>query len=52
MITEQPAKVIEHAVSGMLPGNRLKKKRMVRLRVVKGGENPYEKEFVREDKKK
>lgn len=52
MITEQPAKVIEHAVSGMLPGNRLKKKRMVRLRAVKGGENPYEKEFVKEDKKK
>src|SRR5258706_15972311 len=28
MITEQPAKVIEYTVWGMLPGNRLRDKRM------------------------
>jgi ribosomal protein L13 len=37
--------VTELAVSGMLPGNRLKKKRMRRLKVVAGPKNPYESKF-------
>jgi len=45
MITEQPKKVIEHAVSGMLPKNRLQKIRMRRLNVVVGGDNPYRSKF-------
>lgn len=32
---EQPEKIIEHAVKGMLPKNRLQSKRMARLKVTK-----------------
>ena len=45
MISERPERVTELAVSGMLPGNRLKKKRMRRLKVVAGPKNPYESKF-------
>lgn len=45
MITEHPERVIELAVSRMLPGNRLKKKRMVRLKIFAGEENPYKDKF-------
>lgn len=45
MISERPERVIELAVSGMLPGNRLKKKRMRRLKAVVGSKNPYEAKF-------
>ena len=41
MIKEQPEKVIEHAVSGMLPDNRLKSDRIRRLKIFAGGEHPY-----------
>jgi len=47
MIDEQPEKVIELAVSGMLPDNRLKKSRIVRLKVFAGSENPYKDKFNR-----
>lgn len=40
-----PERIIEHAVSGMIPDNRLKKDRMLRLKVVAGDTNPFEKEF-------
>ncbi len=40
-----PERIIEHAVSGMIPDNRLKKPRMLRLKVVVGETNPYESEF-------
>ncbi len=40
-----PERIIEHAVSGMIPDNRLKKERMSRLKVVVGDVNPFEKEF-------
>jgi len=40
-----PERIIEHAVSGMIPDNRLKKGRMLRLKVVAGEVNPFEKEF-------
>ncbi len=40
-----PERIIEHAVEGMIPDNRLKKARMIRLHVVAGEVNPFEKEF-------
>ncbi|MBI2066321.1 50S ribosomal protein L13 [Candidatus Woesebacteria bacterium] len=45
MKKEHPERIIEHAVSGMLPDNRLKKERMVRLKVIIGGKNPFEDKF-------
>lgn len=43
-----PERIIEHAVEGMLPDNRLQKARMIRLHVVVGSVNPFEKEFKKE----
>jgi len=43
MRQEHPERIIEHAVSGMLPDNRLKKDRMARLKVVVGKENSDDK---------
>lgn len=45
MMKEHPERIIEHAVEGMLPDNRLKKNRMARLKVVVGETNPYEGKF-------
>ncbi len=45
MLKEHPERIIEHAVKGMLPDNRLKKDRMARLKVVVGEDNPYEGKF-------
>ncbi len=45
MSKEHPERVIEHAVSGMLPDNRLKKARMAMLKVVVGDKNPYQDKF-------
>ena len=42
MKEEFPERVIFHAVSGMLPENRLKDERLKRLKIVKGEKNPYE----------
>lgn len=36
VMSEHPERIIEHAVSGMLPNNRLKSERMKRLNVVVG----------------
>ncbi len=41
MFKEHPERIIEHAVSGMLPDNRLKAERMKRLKIVIGDKNPY-----------
>lgn len=41
MISESPAKVIEYTVWGMLPDNRLRDKRMNRLKVFAGEEHKY-----------
>ena len=38
---EHPERIIEHAVAGMIPDNRLKDPRMLRLKVLVGSENPY-----------
>ena len=45
LMKENPKKIIEIAVSGMLPGNRLKSPRMKRLRVFGGPKHPYENLF-------
>ncbi len=45
MIKEYPKRVVEHAVAGMLPDNRLKDIRLARLKVVVGDKNPYEEKF-------
>lgn len=42
MFQEHPERIIEHAVGGMLPDNKLKKDRILRLKVVAGEKNPYE----------
>jgi large subunit ribosomal protein L13 len=41
MRATKPEFVVEHAVSGMLPDNKLKKSRMQRLHIVIGEEHPY-----------
>jgi large subunit ribosomal protein L13 len=46
MRTEKPEFVLEHAVSGMLPDNKLKKPRMQRLHVVIGSTHPYGQHFA------
>jgi large subunit ribosomal protein L13 len=45
MISETPEKVIIHSVSGMLPDNRLKAKRLARMKVFKGVNHPYKDRF-------
>lgn len=45
MHTEHPERIIEHAVKGMIPDNKLKRERMTRLKVVVGDQNPYEDNF-------
>lgn len=42
---EQPGKVVELAVKRMLPSNRLKDKRMARLKVFAGEQNPFKDKF-------
>jgi large subunit ribosomal protein L13 len=45
LIAENPRKVIEIAVGGMLPDNRLKDKRLRRLKVYSGEIHPYVDKF-------
>lgn len=45
MIAERPENVIIHAVSGMLPDNRLKSKRLARLKVFAGGNHKFADKF-------
>lgn len=42
MKAERPEEIIRHAVSGMLPKNTLRDRRMARLFVFKGSTHPYE----------
>lgn len=44
-LKEAPEKIIMHAVSGMLPKNRLHKKRMARLKIFAGEEHAYKDKF-------
>lgn len=45
MIDENPERVIKHAVSGMLPKNKLQAKRLLRLKVFEGKDHKYEDKF-------
>lgn len=45
LMKEHPNRIVEFAVSGMLPDNRLKSERMARLHVVKGDKHKYEENF-------
>ena len=45
LLKEQPEKVIEKAVYGMLPTNRLRQKRMRRLKAFAGKEHIYKDKF-------
>lgn len=47
VMEKNPERIIEHSVDGMIPDNRLKKARMIRLHVVAGADNPFEKEFTK-----
>ena len=49
MVTEKPARIIEMAVSGMLPKNKLRQDRLARLKVVAGEKNPYEDKFKKKE---
>ncbi len=40
-LEKDPRKIIRHAVSGMLPGNKLKAKRLARLKIFADEEHPY-----------
>lgn len=42
---KKPEKIIRHAVSGMLPKNKLREQMLKRLYVFSGGEHPYEDKF-------
>ncbi|MBI2836264.1 MAG: 50S ribosomal protein L13 [Chloroflexi bacterium] len=41
VLTTHPTRVIEHAVEGMLPHNRLQARMMTRLRIFAGEAHPY-----------
>ncbi len=41
MLEKTPEKVIEHAVKGMLPGNRLGRKMLQKLKVYRGESHPH-----------
>lgn len=41
LVEKHPERIIEHAVKGMLPRNRLNARMMKRLRIFPGAENPY-----------
>lgn len=45
MKKEHPNRVVEFAISGMLPDNRLKSDRMARLHVTKGDKHKFESKF-------
>lgn len=41
VVAKDPTRVIEMAVNGMLPDNKLKKRRIVRLKIYTGGDHPH-----------
>lgn len=52
LIKRNPAEVVSRAVSGMLPKNKLREKRMTRLRVFPGSEHKYQDRFQGTEKQK
>lgn len=47
LLDKKPEEVIRHAVSGMLPKNKLRDRRLARLFVFSGKEHPYEEKLKR-----
>ncbi|KDQ15476.1 hypothetical protein BOTBODRAFT_31800 [Botryobasidium botryosum FD-172 SS1] len=47
MMEKKPEEIIRKAVSGMLPKNKLREKRLARLRVYEGEENPMQGNVMR-----
>lgn len=45
-----PTRVVEHAVKGMIPKNKLQSPRMRRLKVYVGSSHPHENHFTKESK--
>lgn len=45
LMKKDPTEIIRHAVSGMLPKNKLRNKRMARLYLFKDEKNPYKEKF-------
>lgn len=45
VMSKNPDRILLHAVSGMLPDNRLKAERLKRLNLVVGEKNPFESKF-------
>lgn len=43
---QHPEEIVRHAVSGMLPKNRLREQMLKRLYVYKGEEHPYKEKFT------
>ncbi|KAM0792896.1 hypothetical protein ACM66B_002657 [Microbotryomycetes sp. NB124-2] len=48
MMEKRPEEIIRRAVSGMLPKNRLRDKRLERLFIFPDSENPYEANIIRD----
>jgi len=49
VMDEMPTRIIEKAIYGMIPTNRLTAKRMARLKVFAGEKHPYELKFRKEN---
>lgn len=50
LLARHPARVVEHAVKGMLPHNRLGRVMFKKLRVYPGSEHPYQLQVSKGDK--
>lgn len=50
LIARKPIYVIEHAVAGMLPKNKLGRKMLKKLKVFAGEEHPFVKQLQNQDK--
>ncbi len=51
VLSVHPERILENAVAGMVPDNKLKSDRMLRLKLVIGDKNPYEKQVSEQQKR-
>ncbi len=45
LMEKNPVEIVRHAVSGMLPKNKMRQKRLARLYIFPDGKNPYQDKF-------
>ncbi len=45
VIAKNPKEIVQHAVSGMLPKNKLRQRRLTRFFIFTGEEHPYKEKF-------